>query len=41
MSPIGARPIGGFVGLKNGGATGYTNCVLQIVFYIVCFLDFL
>ena len=40
MPPIDARPIGGFVGLKDGGATGYMNCVLQMVFYVVFFLDF-
>ncbi|XP_065840669.1 ubiquitin carboxyl-terminal hydrolase 9X-like isoform X2 [Oscarella lobularis] len=34
MPPINARPIGGFVGLKNGGATGYMNCILQMLFMI-------
>ncbi len=32
--PIGSRPNGGFVGLKNGGATCYMNSVLQQLFMI-------
>ncbi|XP_065840857.1 ubiquitin carboxyl-terminal hydrolase 9X-like [Oscarella lobularis] len=39
MPPICAGPIGGFVGLKNGGATGYMNCVLQMLFMISSLQD--
>ena len=30
--PIGPRPMRGFVGLKNAGATCYMNSVIQQVF---------
>ena len=34
LPPIGPRPISGFVGLKNAGATCYMNSVLQQLYMV-------
>lgn len=36
IPPVGPRPVKGFVGLKNAGATCYMNSVTQQVLYCVC-----
>jgi len=38
IPPVGPRPVKGFVGLKNAGATCYMNSVTQQVFAIWLFL---
>lgn len=34
LPPIGPRPVSGFVGLKNAGATCYMNSVLQQLYMV-------
>lgn len=34
LPPVGPRPVKGFVGLKNAGATCYMNSVLQQLYMI-------
>ncbi|ESN99988.1 hypothetical protein HELRODRAFT_192681, partial [Helobdella robusta] len=41
IPPIGAKPLNGFVGLKNAGATCYMNSVLQQLFMIEPIRDYI